>query len=144
MLWENYHAVTKHLKDFQACSKRTVDFDTINLDFFYAYVSYLEKMGLSVNTIAKDIAILKVFMGEAVDLGYTENMVFRHKKFAYNEEETEQVYLNEEELNQLKAIEIGNEKLDRVRDLFLFGAWTGLRFSDFSNIEPQHIVLMEQ
>jgi hypothetical protein len=101
-------------------------------------------MGLSVNTIAKDIAILKVFMGEAVDLGYTENMVFRHKKFAYNEEETEQVYLNEEELNQLKAIEIGNEKLDRVRDLFLFGAWTGLRFSDFSNIEPQHIVLMEQ
>ncbi len=140
---KNYHAVTKHLKAFQAYSKRKVDFDNINLDFFYAYVSYLEKIGLSVNTIAKDIAIVKVFMGEAVDLGYTENMLFRHKKFTFNEEETEQIYLNEEELNQLKRAEIANEKLDRVRDLFLFGAWTGLRYSDFSNIEPHHIVQID-
>ena len=140
---KNYHAVTKHLREYQAYSKRVVDFDTINLDFFYSYVSFLEKKGLGVNTIAKDIAILKVFMGEAVDLGYTENMLFRHKKFSYNEEETEQIYLNEDELALIQQAEITNKKLDRVRDLFLVGAWTGLRYSDFSNIQPEHIVKMD-
>jgi integrase len=140
---KNYHAVTKHLREYQAYSKRVVDFDNINLDFFYSYVSFLEKKGLGVNTIAKDIAILKVFMGEAVDLGYTENMLFRHKKFSYNEEETEQIYLNEDELARIQQAEITNKKLDRVRDLFLVGAWTGLRYSDFSNIQPEHIVKMD-
>ena len=27
-----------------------------------------------------------------------------------------------------------------MRDLFVFGAWVGLRFSDFSNIKPENIV----
>jgi hypothetical protein len=35
-------------------------------------------------------------MGEAVDLEYTDNMKFRHKKFAFNEEETDHVYLTEQ------------------------------------------------
>jgi integrase len=138
---KNYHAVTKHLKEYEAYSKTKIDFESINLDFFYAYVSYLQKkQKLAVNTIAKDIAILKVFMGEAVDLGYTDNMQFRHKKFSFSEEETEHIYLTEKELHQLYAVQLQNKKLEQVRDLFVFGAWVGLRFSDFSNIKPENIV----
>jgi integrase len=138
---KNYHAVTKHLKEYEAYSKTKIDFESINLDFFYSYVSYLQKkQKLAVNTIAKDIAILKVFMGEAVDLGYTDNMQFRHKKFSFSEEETEHIYLTEKELHQLYAVQLQNKKLEQVRDLFVFGAWVGLRFSDFSNIKPENIV----
>ena len=32
-----------------------------------------------------------------------------------------------------------NPRLERVRDLFIVGAWTGLRFSDFNNINPKDI-----
>lgn len=138
---DNYSAVTKHLKAYQTFSKLRVDFDTIDLDFFYSYVNYLKhKQKLAVNTIAKDISIIKVFMGEAVDLEYTDNMKFRHKKFAFNEEETDNVYLTEDELTQLYALKIANKKLEEVRDLFIFGAWVGLRFSDFSNIKPENII----
>ena len=138
---DNYSAVTKHLKAYQTFSKSKVDFDTIDLDFFYSYVNYLkQKQKLAVNTIAKDISIIKVFMGEAVDLEYTDNMKFRHKKFAFNEEETDNVYLTEDELTQLYALKIANKKLEEVRDLFIFGAWVGLRFSDFSNIKPENII----
>ena len=140
---KNYHAVTKHLKEFQQYSKKSLDFEDIDLNFFYAYTSFLEKKGLGVNTIAKDISIIKVFMGEAVDLGYTNNMIFRHKKFSYSEKETEQIYLTEAELDKIYKVQISSKKLDRVRDLFLVGAWTGLRYSDFSNIRPEHIVKME-
>ncbi|MCX6204808.1 MAG: site-specific integrase [Bacteroidetes bacterium] len=141
---DNYSAVTKHLREYQVYSKFRVDFDTIDLDFFYSYVSYLKNnKKLSVNTIAKDISIIKVFMGEAVDLEYTDNMKFKHKKFAYNEEETDHVYLTEEELTKLYELKIANKKLDEVRDLFVFGAWVGVRFSDFSNIKPENIVKIE-
>jgi len=141
---DNYAAVTKHLKEYQAYSKSRVDFDTIDLDFFYSYVNYLKNTRkLKVNTVAKDIAIIKVFMGEAVDLEYTDNMKFKHKKFSYNEEDTEHVYLTEEELTKLYELKITNKKLEEVRDLFIFGAWVGLRFSDFSNIKPENIIQID-
>ena len=72
-------------------------------------------------------------MGEAVDFGYTNNMIFRHKKFSYSEKETEQIYLTESELDKIYIVQISSKKLDRVRDLFFVGAWTGLRYSDFSS-----------
>ncbi len=141
---KNYQAVSKHLKDYSVFSKSKVDFESINLEFFYSYVSYLKKVKkLAANTIAKDIAIIKVFMGEAVDLGYTDNMLFRHKKFTYLEEETEHVYLTEQELDQLYQVKIANKRLEQVRDLFVFGAWVGLRYSDFSNIKPENIVKID-
>jgi integrase len=141
---KNYRAVVKHLKDFEAKTKYKINFETINLDFFYRYTTYLKKeLNLAVNTVSKDITILKVFMGEAVDLGYTNNMQFKHSKFSVSEEETDQVYLTEKELHELHKFQIENKKLDQVKDLFVFGAWVGLRFSDFSNIKPENIVQIE-
>lgn len=136
---QNYAAVTKHLKEFEKKEGYPVDFETITLDFFYRYVTYLKKQGLAVNTIAKDISILKVFMGEAVDMDYTDNMKFKHKKFSFNEEETDHVYFTEADLHKLYKFEVTNSKLEQVRDLFIFGAWVGLRFSDYNTIKPEHI-----
>ena len=137
----NYQTVTDHLKTFEIKKKYPITFDSITLDFFYSYTSFLKNItGLATNSIAKDISIIKVFMGEAVDLGFTTNMQFKHSKFSYTEEETDQVYLTEKELHTLYKLKIENSKLEQVRDLFIFGSWVGLRFSDFSNIKPENIV----
>ncbi len=142
---QNYHAVAKHLKVFQTAVKYPVTFESITLDFFYRYTSYLkDKLDLATNTIAKDVQILKVFMSEAVDLGFTANMQFKHKKFAVEREETDAVYLTERELDTLYNFDFSyNQKMENVRDLFVFGAWVGLRFSDFSNINPENIVQID-
>jgi len=142
---KNYHAVTKHLKDFQNKFKYKISFDTITLDFFYKYVTYLKNdLKLSVNTIAKDISIIKVFMGEAVELGYTHNLDFKKSKFSYSEEETDQIYLTEKEIFKIYNHDFSfNQKLENVRDLFVFGCFIGLRFSDFSNVKPENIVSID-
>jgi hypothetical protein len=139
---KNYHAVTKHLKTYESKTKYKITFESLTLDFFYKYVTFLKNdLKLSINTIAKDISILKVFMGEAVELGYTNNMDFRKKKFTFGEEETDQIYLTERELISLYKFDLSaSKKLEQVRDLFVFGAWVGLRFSDFSQIKPENIV----
>ncbi|WP_423130635.1 site-specific integrase [Gaoshiqia sp. Z1-71] len=48
--------------------------------------------------------------------------------------------MNEKELDILYNLDlVENKRLDRIRDLFLVGAWTGCRFSDFSTIGPDQI-----
>jgi len=143
----NYDAVKKHLLTFQKDKNYKIDFDTITLDFFYSYVSYLKKLkwngniGLSQNSIAKDIRIIKVFMAEGIDLGWTKNFEFKNKKFAVAEVDIDAVYLTENEVLNLYNFDFsGNKKLEQVRDLFVFGCFTGLRFSDYSNVRPENIV----
>jgi integrase len=48
--------------------------------------------------------------------------------------------LSKQELQALNELDLtDNPRLDKVRDLFLVGCWTGLRFSDFSNIQAKNI-----
>lgn len=45
-----------------------------------------------------------------------------------------------DELDALARLDLSaNARLDKARDLFLIGAYTGLRFSDFTRISPGHI-----
>ncbi len=147
---DNYHAVKQHLLAYQAKQKVKLTYDGITLDFFYSYVSFLKSLKnqrcepISQNTIAKDIRLLKVFMAEAVDLKYTTNLEFKHKKFTIEEVETDAVYLTEAEIVQLYQYDFaGHKKLEQVRDLFVFGCMVGLRFSDYSTIKRENIVEME-
>jgi len=83
-------------------------------------------------------------MAEAVDLEYTTNLAWRHKKFAAARVETDAVYLSERELIDLYRFDFSNNpRLERVRDLFIFGSFVGLRFSDYSNVKPESIVKIE-
>lgn len=140
---QNYQTVKNHIESFEVKTKTLITFDSINLEFFYKYVSFLSESGLNTNSIAKDISVLKVFMSEAVDLGYTSNYQFRHKKFSVAEEDTDAVYLTEQELIKLYRHEMSSKKLEQARDLFIFGCFVGLRFSDYSDIKPDNIVLID-
>ncbi|MFN8291616.1 MAG: phage integrase SAM-like domain-containing protein [Chitinophagaceae bacterium] len=158
----NYKTVKLHLQAFEKKYRYPIDFNTITLEFFGKYVSFLRKevehtpyrsdfhekkvykKGLSNNTIAKDISLIKAFMGEAVDLGYTDNYQFRHKKFSFSEEQSDAVYLTEHEIIKLYRHDFSfNKKLERARDLFVFGCFVGLRYSDYSDIKPENIVQID-
>ncbi len=80
-------------------------------------------------------------MGEAVDLKLTANLEFKHDKFTISEVATDAVYLSENELAKLYSFDFSNyKKLDQVRDLFIFGCYVELRFSDYSTIKKENIV----
>lgn len=150
---QNYNTVKGHLKAFEEKERTKITFETITLDFFYSYVSFLKKLKdkngkplhLKQNTIAKDITVIKTFMGEAVDLGFTNNMQFRHKKFTIEEEETDAVYLNEKEIVDLYRHDFSdNRRLEQARDLFIFGSYVGLRYSDYSTVKQENIVTIDK
>lgn len=142
----NYRNTKNHLRLYEEKLKRKLTFDSITLDFFYSFVSFLKTLkgrngnSLSHNTKAMDIKNLKVFMSEAIDLKYTKNMEFKHKKFSMTEVDVDAVSLSEKEIIDLYNFKFENKRLEQVKDLFIFGCCTGLRFSDYSTVEKENIV----
>lgn len=133
-----YGTTLNVLNDYQETLKFPITFDSINMDFYDHFVNYLITVKESAkNTIGGYIKNIKVFMDYANDKGYTTNQGHRHKKFKKVEETAETIYLNDKELEILYNKDLSdNPKLDRVRDLFIIGCYTGLRFSDLSQITP--------
>ena len=131
----------RHLENYQKAKKTKIDFDKIDITFYYDFVGYLTtKLELSPNTIGKLITNLKVFLREAFDEGITTNNIFTHRKFRSISSIAETIYLTPTEIKEITNLDLKtNLKLDRVRDMFIIGCYTGLRFSDIVNIKPEHI-----
>jgi integrase len=137
---QGYQKFRDYFTQFEATKKRKYDFENIDLDFYEDFTAYLRGVGLSTNTIGKYIRILKTILNEATEKGLNNKTAYKSHRFKVVEEESDTIYLNESELNQLYDFDFSNNKrLERVRDLFLVGAWTGLRFSDFTRISKEHI-----
>ena len=136
-----YRTTLRHLKEYAEAYNKSLDFDSITLEFYNQYTSYLtHKCNLSLNTVGKHIKILKIFLNEATDRGLNQNMDFKKRKFKARKEDSENIYLTVEELKKMESIDFSaSPRLDKVRDLFLVGCYTGLRFSDFTQIKPENI-----
>jgi integrase len=131
---QQYRATEKHLKEFaQSMQKKDFDFSEINTKFYDCYVSYLQNLGFTQNSVGKHVRILKLILNEATAQNINTNA--NYEAFHVFSEETDTIYLNENELQQLKDADLSNiPHLDRVRDCFLLLAWTGCRFSDLGKV----------
>ena len=55
--------------------------------------------------------------------------------------EVNRVFLTEDELQILSNKDFKNERLNQVRDIFVFSCYTGLAYIDAANLTPQNIVV---
>ena len=134
---KGYKTTLNHLKKYQEEINKEVDLDSVNLKFHKMFTEYFSKENYSTNTIGKNIKNVKVFLKEAYKRGITKNQDFLDEDFRVIEEETEQIYLNDSELKKIYELKLtNNKKLEKVRDLFIVGCYTGLRFSDLKQIKP--------
>jgi integrase len=125
--------------------KKELGFENIDMIFFKDFVDYLQtEKKHSSNTLNKYITTLKMFISlaneDAEKLNITVNQAFRSKFFASPREQVDKIYLAQSELNTLFNLDLSkNKKLDKVRDLFLIGCNTALRYSDYTNIKKGNI-----
>ncbi len=93
--------------------------------------------GMSLNTIGKQHKNLKVFLNWSFDKGIIPRFSLKH--IVTETEEIEAIYITEEELDLIEAYVPKNELEKIVRELFLIGCETGLRFSDFTRLTHENI-----
>lgn len=136
-----YKQAFRELEAYKAkyYKNRIFDFEQIDYYFYTQFQKYLiTERNYSTNTVGKHTKTLKSFFLEAQARGLMPNFVSR--KFKSISEQTDAIYLDVKELNTLFNLDLSNNpRLERVRDLFIVGTWTGLRFSDFTRIEAENI-----
>ena len=89
------------------------------------------------NTCAKHLKFLKQLMNIAVANGYIQFNVLATYKI-----EREQVdidFLNYDELQRIINFSSPFKRLERARDTFLFGCFTGLAYIDIKTLRKEHI-----
>lgn len=137
---QKYKTVYSVLVEFGNTYRRKLDFETIDLDFYADFTEYLtHKKGFSVNNVGKYIQTLKTFLNEATAKGINSKVDYKSSRFKVVKEKADNVYLTESELYVLYNFDIKVPRLERVRDLFLVGCWTGLRFSDLIKLTPEGV-----
>jgi len=105
-----------------------LSFEDIDVNFMEGFSSFLTNRGLSINTVASNIRRLKIFLNHSSLNGDNKNLKF--KGYSPKTHDPEVFYLTIEELKTLMRLEIKDSRLDRVRDVFIFGCHSALRFSD--------------
>jgi len=137
----HYKQTLRLLNEYSTSNKSRLTFDNITLDFYEKYINFLRDKKYSENTIGAYIKDIKVFMNEAFDRSLTNNIEFKSKRFKKPQEQTDKVYLNIEEIQKLNQLDLSkNKKLEKVRDLFVIGCYTGLRFSDLAQISVTNFI----
>ena len=136
--YEKFAAVKNHLMNFR--DELTFDFfDERGLNNYVTYLRDVKEMRNS--TIGKQLSFLKWFLRWAFKKGVHQNNAYDSYKPKLKSTQKKIIFLTWEELNKLREFEIPTTKqaLDRVRDVFLFQCFTGLRYSDVFNLRRSDI-----
>ena len=139
---KKFATVKNHLNEFNAA----LSFDTFTEEGMKDYVDFLRKKDMRNSSVCKQIAFLKWFLRWCTKKGYCHNTAYEDFNPKLKSTPKKVIFLTNDELNKLKTVEIPHNKqyLKRVRDVFLFCCFSGLRYSDVynlkrSDVKPDHI-----
>lgn len=136
--YEKFAAVKNHLKNFREGLSFQF-FDEKGLNDYVAYLRDVKEMRNT--TIGKQLSFLKWFLRWGFKKGIHQNNAYDNYKPKLKSTQKKIIFLTWDELNRLREFEIPANKqaLDRVRDVFLFQCFTGLRYSDVFNLRRSDI-----
>lgn len=136
-----YNTTFNKISEFAEKKRPKLDFEHFNHALFGEFTNFLLAKGFQPNYIHKITSTLKTFLKEADRRGVSKELIYKDDWLQISRHDSDAIYLNTEELEILYRLDLSqNERLDRVRDLFLIGCNTGLRFSDYSHLKLANIV----
>jgi len=144
----NYSVTEGYITKFLKEKRKTEDVYLNQLDYkficdFESFLhNYLPKghpSALGQNTVMKHIQRLRKMITLAYHMEWIDKDPFIRWKPTF--EKTNREYLSDNELSNLESYEFISERLDRIRDLFVFSCYTGISYSDIMNLTKDNIHL---
>jgi integrase len=135
-----YETLLKDLQRFDELYSYNLSFPNINTHFYELFTCFLgETLNNTNNTISKKIKTLKAFLNVAATKKLIDYSAYH--PFKTRMSSSLKISLTESELSRIFNLNLSIKKeLGEARDLFLFGCFTGLKFSDIVSLNPQDIV----
>lgn len=130
----------KLLFDFQEWRNKKIHFNQINNSFYNSLVEYcITEKKHAANTLRRNIGLFKTFLFWALENGHTYKTDFKKFK-APKAQQTDEVALTLAEVKEVFDHDFSNNpKLEKVRDLFVFGCATGMRYSNYSKVAKKDV-----
>ncbi|WP_010136629.1 site-specific integrase [Ochrovirga pacifica] len=140
--YSHYKTTQSYLKTFLSEKYKTTDvfLKDINYQMIIDFELFLSKHkygSIKINTIAKHLQRFKKMFYMAMKLDWIAKNPFISYKFKTVKPDRE--YLTQDELNSIIEYKFTIERLQNVKDLFLFSCYTGLAYVDIRNLTSQNL-----
>ena len=162
-----------HFKEFMEDTGIVYDFQDVDLDCYSKYKTWLmnrdistvkfkdternyknsrkipkgEELHYSDNTIGRFIKQLKAVLRAAESRGYPVNPAYKSIEFKGQVQDIDAIYLTKAELEAMEAVKLSKEEdgknLELARDIFMIGVWLAQRVSDYNNLKPENIKVID-
>ena len=115
-------------------------FSELNYAFFHGFINYLNGLKLKQNTVRKHNKNCKSLLEIATKKGYYEK-ANPCKDIKIKEQETKINALTWEQILAIEnlSFEAYETRLEKMRDMFLFSCFTGLRVSDLISLKKEYL-----
>ena len=129
---QNYKTLFNNLDKFKS-GVRVTDID---YNFVVAYDKWLRSSGIAHNTRVSRLRLLRAVVNEAKKRDIISGNPF--DRFRIQQMVSKKGYITREQLHQLEGMKLKGFE-ETVRDAFLVGCYTGLRYSDITALRQTHI-----
>lgn len=141
---EKYNSMWNHITKMERMKGNgfCLSFDFFRERGLTEYFHFLgESEGLKNSTVKKQLEFLRRFLRWAFKHKYHTIDDFKHFAPVIRIAQNELICLTEKELHRLQHFRVPVEKpsLFRVKDIFLFACYTGLRYSDILNLRYANV-----
>lgn len=137
-----YETTLMHVNNFIQTKYRQQDLplQSVNHEFLKNFEHYLKTVrNCGHNTTVKYIRNLRKIIRMALSNNWIKKDPFMN--ITYRLKEVNRAYLTDPELKLLINKEFSNERLRRIKDIFLFSCFTGLAFSDVKSLTRENITI---
>ena len=142
--WKKFITVYGNLQDYAKDKDKKIDWQDIDWNFRDDFINwmYQEPRKFSINNAAKVLEVVKQFMNVGLRRKYHSNTTHQEPKFGEQRVKLEsKLILTFKELKELIALDLSSKpRWEKVRDIFIVGCYTGLRFSDWHKISDSIII----
>ncbi|KAA9036563.1 site-specific integrase [Ginsengibacter hankyongi] len=138
--WVKYNTTYRHIREFLKWKFNIADINLkkLNFEFITDFEFYLKSQkNIDVNTNAKYIKNIKKIVRECVSKNWLDKDPFMAYKV--KAKKTDREFLSELELQTIHEKEFTIERLQHIKDLFLFSCYTGLAYIDIYNLTANNI-----
>lgn len=136
-----YDALIKHLTQFSELYDCDIYTNSITEEFLDDFIIYLENQGLRHNTIVGYILKMQSMVRKASQYNYAIDSSYNEIDMQF--EETNAVFLSMNEIARIYYYKFGKQDKrrakERIRDLFVVGCLTALRYSDYSTLTETNL-----
>ena len=135
-----YNSAIKHIKIYCKSQFNNIDLplSEVNNKFITGFEFYLKtKAKCQHNSAMKHIKALK----KVVRIGLANDYIRKDpfSNYQITQKKVDRECLTEVEIDRIIQKEISIERLDIIRDLFVFQCYTGLAYKDLSDLSKEHI-----